>query len=159
MTLPARSIIYTIGCGVWSSAVSQENSRGSRRWSGSPGIQSPSLCQVWSLPAIQAATAPSSPWQETSLEWEGNGGKLLPAFAWDKSSAGWWKKYWRTTGFAGTALSSLLLCPAFLLYALPLGFVVWGSVVPALNERRVLSSWYLAPAGLEANAFCLDNSH
>lgn len=104
-------------------------------------------------------TISSSPWQEMSLEWEGNGGKLLPAFAWDKSSAGWWKKYWRTTGFAGTALSSLLLCPAFLLYALPLGFVVWGSVVPALNERRVLSSWYLALAGLEANAFCLDNSH
>lgn len=93
-----------------------------------------------------------------SLEWEANGGMLLPAFGWDKSSAGWWKKYWETTGFATAALSSLLLCPAFLLSASPIGFVVWGSVAPALNEKRVLCLWYLALPGPQANAFHLDNS-
>lgn len=112
------------------------------------------------LPGVVTACsmAPSSPWQEVSLEWEANGGMLLPAFGWDKSSAGRWKKYWETTGFATAALSSLLLCPAFLLSASPIGFVVWGSVAPALNERRVLCSWYLALPGPQANAFRLDNS-
>lgn len=48
-------------------------------------------------------------------------GCFFPAFAEDKSNAGWWKSDCEATMPAAAALSSLLLCFALFLYDLPVG--------------------------------------
>lgn len=92
--------------------------------------QSPSYSLVGPLAAVQPAMAQPSVWQEMSLEWpqEGNGWTLLPAFAQDKSNAGWWKK--KVVKLRGLLPLLCLLC----CFVLPFSSVLchqlcgWGQI-------------------------------